>query len=457
MAAVAARALGAAGAGMAMVAVGGAVLEAVDTSEAPPFAQSFSGADRWNQTEFVGRFKKMYSSCNPWLLTNDRPSLSQARDEVIAFKARVDAGETDIKLTPDENKALWKNKMLVDMSFNDRGEFIPEPFKLCGIMAFNGPVCVAMLLTKSTAGVLFWAWANQSQNAMMNYYNRGSCGAATAIDVDWDPDLPRLFHELDTDGTGYLDRRNIQQLTTGIMHKELAREKLDLAMERLDPDRNGRVTLEEFTAWFDAFKGDETALAHQLAEQKETESMLQSYGLAVTLALGISFGLSLAINKRFAPERASQLMKFVAFPSTAAASTINCYATLAPSIPSGFPLLDAQGQVVANGETSSKAAEKGVWETVMSRGVLPIPIFLVPPIAMAMIPAIRTAIAANPTLGVPVTCCLTMVSFGFGLPFAVGIFPQIGEIDASEVEIEFRGTKDSRGEAMAKFYYDKGL
>ena len=102
MAAVAARALGAAGAGMAMVAVGGAVLEAVDTSEAPPFAQSFSGADRWNQTEFVGRFKKMYSSCNPWLLTNDRPSLSQARDEVIAFKARVDAGETDIKLTPDE-------------------------------------------------------------------------------------------------------------------------------------------------------------------------------------------------------------------------------------------------------------------------------------------------------------------------------------------------------------------
>ena len=451
------RALGAAGAGVATVAAAGVILEAVDTSEAPPFASSFSGVDRWDQMTFLGRYKKMYSGCNPLLLTYSSESLLEAKEKVNTLKARVQAGETNLNLSPEENEEMWKLKQAVDMSFNpSSGELTPAPFRMSGILAFNGPVCVAMLLSTSTAGVLFWAWANQSHNAMMNYYNRGASGSSLAIDVDWDTDVPRLFREIDIDRTGHIDRSDIKRLTTRIMGPEIPMEKLDAAMSRLDLNQNGRVTLEEFTEWFERYKNDEGKLANKLAEQKETESMLKSYGLAVTLALGVSFGLSLAIQKRYPPERAKQLLKYVAFPSTAAASTINCYVTLAPSIPNGFPLLDSKGNLVANGETSVMAAEKGVNQTTISRMVIPMPVFLFPPIAMAAGP-IATAVAANPALGVPITCYLTMLAMGFGLPLAISVFPQIGEIDVADIEDKFKGIKNHDGQVMTKFYYDKGL
>lgn len=43
---------------------------------------------------------------------------------------------------------------------------------MAGYVPFNGPVCVGMMLASSTPAILFWQWLNQSQNAMVNYFNR---------------------------------------------------------------------------------------------------------------------------------------------------------------------------------------------------------------------------------------------------------------------------------------------
>ena len=43
------------------------------------------------------------------------------------------------------------------------------------------------------------------------------------------------------------------------------------------------------------------------------------------------------------------------------------------------------------------------------------------------------------------------------LPLSVSLFPQRGEIIANELEQEFRGLRNSKGQIVEKYYYNKGL
>lgn len=43
------------------------------------------------------------------------------------------------------------------------------------------------------------------------------------------------------------------------------------------------------------------------------------------------------------------------------------------------------------------------------------------------------------------------------LPVSVSLFPQRGEIDASEIEPEFSDRRNSRGQVVTRYYYNKGL
>jgi hypothetical protein len=45
---------------------------------------------------------------------------------------------------------------------------------MSGYVPYNGPICVAMVASQSTPALLFWAWVNQSQNALVNYFNRNA-------------------------------------------------------------------------------------------------------------------------------------------------------------------------------------------------------------------------------------------------------------------------------------------
>merc|ERR1740139_2176191 len=50
---------------------------------------------------------------------------------------------------------------------------------MSGYVPFNGPICVAMVASTSTPALLFWSWVNQSQNALVNYYNRNASSEMT--------------------------------------------------------------------------------------------------------------------------------------------------------------------------------------------------------------------------------------------------------------------------------------
>lgn len=354
--------------GVGTVSFGTLAAAKLDPSPAPSFAASYSGASRYDQSTFAGRYKKMFFACNPLMLLKTEAELRAAEKELKEFRAKWESDKSVAdKLSPDENARLWDVKTLVDSAVHpDTGEIIPHPFRMSGYVPFNGPICVAMVVSSSTFGLLFWAWMNQSQNALVNFYNRNATSPMT------------------------------------------------------------------------------------------NETLMRSYGTAVTTALSVGFVLSTAIKKKCDPARAAQLLKFVAFPSSVLASSLNCYIVQSPGIESGVPLLDPSTQSdVLPGSCSSAAARKGVLETTASRAILQAPVYFLPPLMTATIFA--GVVAANPAVSVPLTTYLLLVSFGFGLPFAIAVFPQYGEIDVSEVEDKFKNIKDKDGKVMTKFSYNKGL
>jgi hypothetical protein len=232
---------------------------------------------------------------------------------------------------------------------------------------FNGPICVAMVASQSTIALLFFSWLNQSQNALVNYYNRNA------------------------------------------------------------------------------------------SSPMSNETLAKSYAAAVGSALAVAFGLATLIQKRFEPERAKNLLRWVAFPSSVVASSLNCYIVRSPEIDSGIPLVDENGNDVLPGETSKIAAERGVNLTTLSRAVLQAPVFFLPPFLMSSIPPVANTIARNPSLRVPVSTYLLLVCFGIGLPASVAIFPQMGEIRVDECEEKYQGLKHEKGKGYEVLFYNKGL
>ena len=188
------------------------------------------------------------------------------------------------------------------------------------------------------------------------------------------------------------------------------------------------------------------------------ETLMKSYSIAVGSAVTVAFGLATFIQKRYPAERAKQLMKFVAFPSSVAASSLNCYIVRSPEISTGIPLMDEDGNNVMPGETSVEAATRGVNSTTLSRAILQAPVYFLPPILLGLGP-IRKFITSNPAARrVPVTTFLLLCSFGIGLPCTVAMFPQIAEIKPDEAEDKFQHLRNPKTEKpYTVYYYNKGL
>ena len=157
--------LAAAAAGVATVSIAATVTEMATAATVPPYDPS---GQRFDQSNFVGRFSRMLLQCDPRLLMYSEAQVLQAKDMLEHYQEY-----------PGKDRALWEARRLVDSALNDQGDFVPSPFRMSGYVGFNGPICVAMVASQSTTPLLFWAWVNQSQNALVNYYNRNSSSTMT--------------------------------------------------------------------------------------------------------------------------------------------------------------------------------------------------------------------------------------------------------------------------------------
>ena len=145
------------------------------------------------------------------------------------------------------------------------------------------------------------------------------------------------------------------------------------------------------------------------------------------------------------------LLRFVSFPTAVIASSLNCFIVRQPEIEVGVPLLNSKMENVLPGETSSLAAKSGVLFTTATRAVLQTPTYFIPPLLLETITPLKSFMAENPIMIVPITTFLLLISFGIGLPCTVGLFPQISRIKTEDVEEKYQGL------GYDELYYNKGL
>lgn len=341
-----------------MVLVSGATdaVERMTASQIPTFSPN---SQRFDANTFGGRFCQMLLACDPRLLLYSRDEVEQCRDRVLSFDS--DNHDRD----PSTDRSLWEAKRIADSALQpETDQWIPRPFRMSGYLPANGPICVAMLAAPSAFYLLLGSWLNQSQNAMINYFNRNP------------------------------------------------------------------------------------------SSEMSLETLWNSYIVAVATALGVAFGLASSVSAHYPAEEAQQLLQFISFPSAVVASSLNCWIVRSPEIEPGVPLLvenqdDGTLEPVLPGETSRAAAQRGVVATTASRAVLQMPTYMIPPLLLETV--LKPCLVDHPSMTVPMTTFVLLISFGIGLPCAIGIFPQMSTIEEHAAEEKYRGL------GYEKFYYNKGL
>ena len=129
---------------------------------------------RFDQSTFEGRAKHFFLTTNPLNSFASDAELAKAKEIVDAYRA----GKEDPSLTEED---IWKAKQLYDSAFHcQTGEKLfvmgRMSFQVFGNMIISG--CM-MAFYKSTPAVIFWQFANQSFNAIVNYTNRNASAGVT--------------------------------------------------------------------------------------------------------------------------------------------------------------------------------------------------------------------------------------------------------------------------------------
>jgi len=214
----------------------------------------------------------------------------------------------------------------------------------------------------------------------------------------------------------------------------------------------------------------------------DMKTTIQGYVGAVTGACGVSLGLKTLIDKsKYDVAQKIKLQRFVALPAIITAAAINVVLMRRNELSTGINVYYEQQQqqqeeikskdsnsnnnteVVVIG-TSQIAAKKGLKEMVISMMVLPLPVFLLPPIGLSMIesfgnksPAIKNMLMKNKYATVGINAMFVLLGFTFGLPATIALFPQIGTVPVTELEDRFHNLRDRNNDPIQYLQYNKGL
>ncbi|XP_049898657.1 sideroflexin-5b [Epinephelus moara] len=181
-----------------------------------------------------------------------------------------------------------------------------------------------------------------------------------------------------------------------------------------------------------------------------TSKFLQGYVGAVTSAVSIAVGLNVLIQKanKLSPATRMIIQRLVPFPAVASANICNVGLMRHNELSEGIDVLDNNGNVVGS---SKIAARHAIMETAFTRVVLPMPIFVLPPIIMSYLERLRF-LQSNRRLLLPIHSLVCLVTFGLSLPVAISLFPQMSQIEVSRLEPEITMATDCK-----VVTYNKGL
>lgn len=151
-----------------------AIATGVEVSTASSVPEFNPSGERFDQSNFFGRFCKMFLACDPRLLTYSTEEAQRSLEMVRNYKQILENPPANVS-QEELNRSLWEAQRISSAALHpDTQAVCPLPFRMSGYVPFNGPICVAMVSSSSTPALLFWSWVNQSQNALVNYFNRNA-------------------------------------------------------------------------------------------------------------------------------------------------------------------------------------------------------------------------------------------------------------------------------------------
>ncbi|XP_071756441.1 sideroflexin-5b isoform X1 [Centroberyx gerrardi] len=181
-----------------------------------------------------------------------------------------------------------------------------------------------------------------------------------------------------------------------------------------------------------------------------TSKFLQGYVGAVGSAVSIAVGLNVLIQKanKLSPATRMIIQRLVPFPAVASANICNVGLMRHNELSEGIDVLDNNGNVVGS---SKIAARHAIMETAFTRVVLPMPIFVLPPIIMSYLERLQF-LQSNRRLLLPIHSLVCLATFSLSLPLAISLFPQMSQIEVSHLEPEIAMATDCK-----VVTYNKGL
>lgn len=190
------------------------------------------------------------------------------------------------------------------------------------------------------------------------------------------------------------------------------------------------------------------------SQPTSSSDIITGYLGAVASSVTIAVGLNQAVARaNISAAARTTLSRFVPYPAVATASTCNMLLMRRSELKNGIAIKDHEGTVHG---VSKAAAKSAIFQTMLTRIVLPAPLLVIPPALMMAIQ--KTPLLKRfPRLALPVETLVCVSAFVFGLPFAISLFPQEGELAVADAEDEFKNLKDSQGNAITTFYFNKGL
>uniref|UniRef100_A0A3Q3MZY9 Sideroflexin 5b n=1 Tax=Mastacembelus armatus TaxID=205130 RepID=A0A3Q3MZY9_9TELE len=168
-----------------------------------------------------------------------------------------------------------------------------------------------------------------------------------------------------------------------------------------------------------------------LPNQTVVSTIIWQVLIVSKLAVSIAVGLNVLIQKanKLSPATRMIIQRFVPFPAVASANICNVGLMRHNELSEGIDVLDNNGKVVGS---SKIAARHAIMETAFTRVVLPMPIFVLPPIIMSYLERLRF-LQRNRRLLLPIHSIVCLITFGLSLPVAISLFPQMSQVHPGSI------------------------
>lgn len=192
--------------------------------------------------------------------------------------------------------------------------------------------------------------------------------------------------------------------------------------------------------------------AHRAGAEVDWDALGKSYGLAVTSACGIAYGLGKLAAR--APPSMAKLTFLIPMLATCSANIANMGFTRSGEIVDGTVLSDGDG--MERGK-SIIAGYDGIAKTALGRGCLvPISCLLMPPALMEGLKRVRL-LPKSRVGNIVANCVCVAFSLQCMLPAALAVFPQRSTFNVAKLEPQFSNLTDKHGNRITQLYANKGL